>query len=199
MSRDRLRQNIDIIVNMLKYTDTQIVFEEIPDEITLAINISNCPNHCPGCHSPYLREDIGEELYGDTLMKLIAKNEGITCVLFMGEGKDEEHLFRLIDLMHNLNHNDALFSSLVLNGRKLKIGLYTGSEHVSEFLWENLDYIKLGPYIEELGPLNNPNTNQRLYKHEDDIEKKYSTYLIDGKFRPRWHDITYRFWRKGTE
>ena len=34
---------------------------------------------------------------------------------------------------------------------------------------------------------------------KDDIEKKYSTYLIDGKFRPRWHDITYRFWRKGTE
>ena len=48
---------------MVKYVNTEVVFEEIPDEITLAINVSNCPNQCPGCHSPYLREDIGEDLY----------------------------------------------------------------------------------------------------------------------------------------
>ena len=185
---------------MLKYIpeDTQVVFEEIPDEITLAINISNCPHHCPGCHSPYLRENIGEDLYGEDLVNLIRKNEGITCVLFMGEGKDEEHLFHLIDLIHSLN-NDALFSSLVLNGRKLKIGLYTGSNHVSEFLWENLDYIKLGPYIEELGPLNNPTTNQRLYKYDKDHPRECMSYMIDGKYRANWMDITERFWRKGTE
>ena len=47
---------------MIKYTDTQIVFSEIPDEITLAINISNCQNNCPGCHSPYLKQNIGKEL-----------------------------------------------------------------------------------------------------------------------------------------
>ena len=28
---------------MLKYVDSKVVFAEIPDEITLAINISNCP------------------------------------------------------------------------------------------------------------------------------------------------------------
>ena len=47
---------------MLKYVDTKVVFQEIPDEITLAINISNCPCHCPGCHSSYLAEDIGNAL-----------------------------------------------------------------------------------------------------------------------------------------
>ena len=30
---------------MLKYVNTGIVFQEIPDEVTLAINISNCPCH----------------------------------------------------------------------------------------------------------------------------------------------------------
>lgn len=45
---------------MLKYVDARVVFQEIPDEITLAINISNCPCHCKGCHSQYLAEDIGK-------------------------------------------------------------------------------------------------------------------------------------------
>ena len=39
---------------MLKYVNTDIVFQEIPDEVTLAVNISNCPCRCPGCHSQYL-------------------------------------------------------------------------------------------------------------------------------------------------
>jgi anaerobic ribonucleoside-triphosphate reductase activating protein len=46
----------------LKYLNTQIVFQEIPDEISLAINITNCPNNCKSCHSEYLKQDIGEEL-----------------------------------------------------------------------------------------------------------------------------------------
>ena len=43
----------------------------------------------------------------------------------------------------------------------------------------HLDYLKLGPYIEERGPLNNPNTNQHLYK------------ICKGKIVD---DITYKFW-----
>ena len=52
---------------MLKYVNTDIVFQEIPDEVTLAINISNCPCHCPGCHSHYLWEDIGLPLDTDLI------------------------------------------------------------------------------------------------------------------------------------
>jgi anaerobic ribonucleoside-triphosphate reductase activating protein len=172
---------------MIKYIpkDTQVVFSEIPDEISLAINISNCPHHCPGCHSPYLRENIGEVLYGETLIKLITENEGVTCVLFMGEGKDEEALFNLVDLLRHFY------------GKSIKIGLYTGGNDVSPFLWENLDYIKLGPYIEERGPLNKETTNQRLYKR---TSRGYpDLVLVNGKWRAPWIDITYRFWRKGTE
>ena len=47
---------------MLKYVNYDIVFQEFPDEVTLAINLSLCPNGCPGCHSAYLKDDIGEEL-----------------------------------------------------------------------------------------------------------------------------------------
>ena len=37
---------------MLKVYNYDIVFQEIPDEVTLAVNLTGCPVHCPGCHSP---------------------------------------------------------------------------------------------------------------------------------------------------
>ncbi|SHF88735.1 hypothetical protein SAMN05444364_11530 [Prevotella scopos JCM 17725] len=39
---------------MLRYINTDIVFQEFPDEVTLAINISGCPCRCPACHSQFL-------------------------------------------------------------------------------------------------------------------------------------------------
>ena len=69
---------------MLKYVNTEITFLEVPDEITLCINISNCPCHCKGCHSSYLAEDIGTILDSFELESLIKKNNGITCIAFMG-------------------------------------------------------------------------------------------------------------------
>ena len=58
---------------MLKYVNTDVVFQEIPDEVTLAINISNCPCHCPGCHSRYLWEDIGLSLDTEAIDAFITK------------------------------------------------------------------------------------------------------------------------------
>ena len=89
---------------MLKYVETAVTFSEIPDEVTLCINISNCPCHCKGCHSPYLAEDIGilladwaeyskeEHSINTPIDKLIEANEGITCVCLMGGDSDTELL-----------------------------------------------------------------------------------------------------------
>ena len=77
---------------MIKYYNIEVVFEEIPDEVTLAVNITNCQHNCPGCHSQYLREDIGKELNFKAIDKLIEKNDGITCFCFMGEGNDPKSL-----------------------------------------------------------------------------------------------------------
>ena len=71
---------------MMKYYNMEMVFQEIPDEISLAINITNCPNLCEGCHSPHLREDIGDELTIDAISENM--NEHITCILFMGGDGD---------------------------------------------------------------------------------------------------------------
>ena len=151
---------------MIKYVpeDTSIVFSEIPDEITLAINISNCPGSCPGCHSPYLQQDTGEELTAEILSDLVQKNPGITCVAFMGEGKDSESLLSLASHIRSLG---------------LKVALYSGRYEVPVEYNTYFDFIKIGPYIEHLGPLNKTTTNQALYE------------IRDGER----FDITYKFWR----
>ena len=73
---------------MLKYVDTLVSFQEIPDEISLCINISNCPNNCPGCHSAYLKDDVGTPLTYTELMRILKDIRGITCVCFMGGDKE---------------------------------------------------------------------------------------------------------------
>ena len=59
---------------MLKYAGYDIVFQEIPDEVTLALNLSGCPNGCPGCHSPHLQRDEGEALTPGALERLLERH-----------------------------------------------------------------------------------------------------------------------------
>ena len=74
---------------MLKYVNTGIVFQEIPDEVTLAINISNCPCHCPGCHSYYLWDDVGLPLNTEAIDDFVKTfGSDITCISFMGGDGD---------------------------------------------------------------------------------------------------------------
>lgn len=146
---------------MIKYIpqDTSVVFSEIPDEITLALNISNCQNCCIGCHTPYLRENIGDELTEEVIHILIEQNNGISCICFMGEGNDLDSLKDLAKYVHSISD--------------LKVALYSGREEVENDLYDIFDYIKIGPYIESLGPLNSKTTNQRLYKNRIDITNKF--------------------------
>lgn len=66
---------------MLKYTDYDVVFQEIPDEVTLAVNIAGCPNRCPGCHSPQLQQEIGEPLTPAVLAELLERyGDAVTCL-----------------------------------------------------------------------------------------------------------------------
>lgn len=144
---------------MIKHipSDLSIVFSEIPDEITLALNISHCQNNCPGCHSPYLRENIGEQVTPELLDKLIEKNPGITCICFMGEGNDPATLLTLARYLKP----------------KIKVALYSGRKSCEPEYFEVFDYLKIGPYVESLGPLDKATTNQRLYYHGEDITYKF--------------------------
>lgn len=144
---------------------TSVVLEEIPDRVSLAVDISNCRGNCIGCHSPFLRQDIGEELTPGVIDSLVADNFGVNCFLFLGEGRDPSALLDLARHVRSLG---------------LDAALYTGRETVEPAFWEAFDYIKLGPYRSECGPLDSRITNQRLY------------HVAGG----RREDITSRFWRK---
>lgn len=159
---------------MLKYVNTEITFSEVPDEITLCINISNCPCHCKGCHSPYLAEDIGEPLNRVSIAKLIEENKGITCVCFMGGDSNPTVIEALAIIVKN-------------HYPKLRVAWYSGRQTLPyAFSLKWFDYIKLGPYIEELGPLNSKTTNQKFYQ-------VCNMASIDEEPRYELIDITYKF------
>ena len=140
---------------MLKYLNTQVTFSEVPDEITLCINITGCKIGCKNCHSSYLAEDIGEELNSFSLKELISNNKGITCISFMGGDSSPSKI-------------DALAQWVKIN-YPIKTAWYSGRQELSKDInLNNFNFIKLGPYIEDLGPLNSKTTNQRFYKIEED-------------------------------
>ena len=154
---------------MLKYTDTKVVFAEVPDEITLAINISGCPCNCENCHSPYLAKDIGERLDFDSLNKIINDNIGVTCISFMGGDA-------------NPNDVNSLAEFIRAKYPELKVAWYSGRQELSKDInLQNFDYVKLGPYIKDKGPINCKTTNQVLLEIEV-VQGKVFTKNITAKF-----------------
>ena len=139
----------------MKYVESKVTFSEVPDEISLCLTISGCKSHCEGCHSEYLQQDIGTELTEEILKDLIYLHKGITCVCFLGG-----------------NPYDICKFSKIIKNNNLKLAYYTGDSYMPTLSQlSNFDYIKLGPYLETKGGLNNPNTNQRMFKIEDITHK----------------------------
>ena len=166
----------------MRVASFDIVFQEIPGEVTLALNLSGCPCHCPGCHSQHLWEDVGEELNEELLDGLVARyGSMITCVCFMGGDQDPLSVQRMAEHVKELRRtNDEI---------RIRTAWYSGrpgNPEQSEFVDDlpkvsvAFDYMKFGPYIESLGGLKNPTTNQRLYKRTGN----------------GWEDITSKFWNR---
>lgn len=155
---------------MLKYVDTKVTFAEVPDEISLCINISNCPNHCEGCHSPYLAEDIGTELTKDEIKKLYNANVGITCICFMGGDSNPDEVEELSNFIRSTYTG-------------IKTAWYSGKADFDTLrIAYAFDYVKMGKYIEALGPLNSKTTNQRMFKVICKGNKEFTLRDITHKF-----------------
>ena len=135
---------------MLKYISSDIVFQEVPKEISLAINITNCPCNCKGCHSSWLAKDIGIELTISELNAMIKRNPGVTCICFMGGDSDSIAI-------NNLAHH-------IKTKTDLKVCWYSGRDNLPPVTISNFDYIKIGRYDQNYGPLTSKSTNQIMYK-----------------------------------
>ena len=147
---------------MLKYAYYKEVFQEVPNEITLGISISGCRIRCVGCHSRELWEDKGTPLTPQCLELLLKKHQGITCVCLFG---GEHDMDSLIELFKSIKEHTSL-----------KTAWYAGIDWIPyntkmpnkfpkmQSILQYLDFIKVGHYDQDLGGLDSPTTNQRLYR-----------------------------------
>ncbi|MPM08407.1 hypothetical protein SDC9_54719 [bioreactor metagenome] len=159
-------------MEQLRYDGHDIFMQEVPGEISLILNITECPHRCVGCHSSHLAESYGEYV-GVQLPSLLGKYHSlISCVCFMG---GDQHIGDLVAQCQHIRDNYP----------ELKIAVYTGADDIGalELCLDLLDYVKIGHYDEQLGGIDRPSTNQRMYKKEN------------GK----WSDITAHFWKNHNE
>jgi anaerobic ribonucleoside-triphosphate reductase activating protein len=127
------------------YDKIDVVFQEVPNEISLTIRFTGCPLQCKGCHSENSKSAQGTYLSMDKFIELLNKHESrVSCVLFMG-GEWYADLHKYIQVANEMN---------------FKTCLYTGLNNVHPKLVEQLTYLKTGPWIESRGGLDNENTNQ---------------------------------------
>ena len=154
--------------------DYDIVFQEVPNETTLALNISECPHHCPGCHSSYLAESVGEKLTKEWLTALLERYPYITCVSIQGGDRYYHEVMQVVQWIKE---------------HGFKTCWYTGFSQLPEDMsLAYMDFVKIGPYKQELGGLRSKTTNQRFYSVEHIVSG-------DETIRIVLHDRTELFWR----
>lgn len=136
----------------LLFTREEIVWQEVPNEVSLAFLISGCPLRCTGCHSAdSWRADAGMPLAADGLRARLRRYRGLlTCVLFLGGEWQPETLLGLL--------------SVVRREFGLHTCLYTGCERneLPPMLLPELTYLKTGRWLPERGGLDHPHTNQQF-------------------------------------
>lgn len=156
---------------MLKYKYVNVVFSEIPEEITLAVSISGCQIRCPECHSKELWKDIGTPLTTQELDRLLEENKGVSTLLLLGGERDIDYMTYLFQHVYS----------------RIKTAWYSGLNILPKpGILQYLDYYKQGSYKPELGGLDSRATNQRLYA----VEHKEENNLVD---------ITYKLQKKNGD
>lgn len=144
---------------MIKYLNGYLSSIPVPEEQTLVINVNT---------------DQGQPLLQHLPIILKEYSKYVSCFCLMGGDQDQFELKEAFKQAHKAG---------------LKTCLYTGLEEISQIninLLKELDYIKLGRFVKSVGPLNNPNTNQKMFM------KDYSPFSDTEE----WIDITYKFWPK---
>lgn len=169
-------------MNKLKYANYYIGYQEVPNEVPLCFNISDCPYKCKGCHSKYLWDYVGTYL-SDDIDSVIKKYSGmITCVCFMGGDQNIKELCELLEM--------------VKKKYELKTCVYSGCDNVEKFnsLLSDLDFLKIGRYIEQYGGLDNILTNQKFYiidHSNSNILVDYTTIFLKNNFNTKNYERNY--------
>jgi len=148
------------------FFDYSITTLELPGETCLTFFITECQNRCADCHSPELWQPVGTKLNEcfNPLIQLYRKK--ISGVCFLGESK-------------NTAKEHAEFADLCQTARAfgLKTCFYSGRDCQIENWMFCFDFVKIGSYKKEYGPIIERMTNQRMYKisngHYSDVTKLF--------------------------
>jgi len=124
-----------------------IVFQEVPDEISLCFSITGCTIGCKGCHSTELwQENYGMPLTNMNFISWLKKYKSlISCVVFFGGEWQEKALIEKL---------------IIAKDHGLKTCLYSGQKHININISQQLHFLKTGAWRAELGGLDSPITNQ---------------------------------------
>lgn len=155
---------------MIKYKYCKEVFSEVPREISLGISITGCTIRCKGCHSRELWEDTGTPLTIEELQLLLDNHKGITCLLLLGGEHSIDELIPLFEYAH----------------QRVKTAWYCGLDMLpkdKKEIIDHLDYLKIGHYDQELGGLDSPTTNQRMFFLDHNLDGSYWQIDITSKFQ----------------
>src|SRR5690606_9069018 len=98
---------------MLRFSAEQVVFQEVPGEVSLAYTVTGCPIGCKGCHSvDSWPADRGELLTPDYLMQRIQQyHRLLTCVLFLGGEWQPETLIELLKVARKEDRKSTRLNS----------------------------------------------------------------------------------------
>ncbi len=124
-----------------------IVFQEVPNEISLCFSITGCKVGCKGCHSTELwHEQNGMALTKQNFIQWLKKYQGlISCVVFFGGEWQPKALIEKLQIAKSYG---------------LKTCLYSGEKHIDISISQHLNFLKTGAWHEVLGGLESPKTNQ---------------------------------------
>jgi len=124
-----------------------VVFQEVPNEISLCFSITGCKIGCNGCHSTELWDDNnGFELTNQKFIQWINKYKSlISCVVFFGGEWQANALIEKLIIANNLG---------------LKTCLYSGQDYLDINIIQHLTFLKTGRWQAKLGGLESTTTNQ---------------------------------------
>lgn len=125
---------------------------------TLEIYVSGCKRKCKNCHNPELHDyNVGEKITHKHIKYILNRKNLFDAIAILGGEPLEQNCFAFGEFIGNLR----LFL------RDKEYWLFTGykKEELSDWLFENFDYIKIGEYREDLKQEGFPaSSNQKLLR-----------------------------------
>ena len=128
-----------------------VVFQEVPNEISLCFSITGCKVGCKGCHSTELWDQKnGLKLTNQLFIQYLKKYQGlISCVVFFGGEWQPSALIEKLLIAKNFGLKTCLYS-----------GEEAGEKYIDLRITQHLNFLKTGAWRPELGGLASSTTNQ---------------------------------------